>query len=120
MLHLLEIEFDQLLAHGTDRAQAHQTLDPGFDGADPALQAWGQPPLLLVAAVSKARLSVSGMSAPSAAAHPSTISECLGDRCASMREFSGKDDLPTRVIDQRQSGCLAAWIDLDAQRFNNR
>ena len=94
------VKLDKLLADGTDRAEAHQTFDPGFDIADPALKRRWQPPFLLVAPIIEAWLSVSGMPSSPTTAHRSTIIQMFFDLLPSMCQFCREHDLPGRIVDQ--------------------
>jgi hypothetical protein len=59
------------------------------------------------------------MALPAIATHAPTRIQGLLDGLSAMRQFCRKDDFPTAITDERQSGGCAAGINFEAQGFTH-
>src|SRR5258707_7121430 len=113
----LQIEAYKLLAESDDWRETAQTLNPGHNVADSALQGWWKP-ALSSPPIEEPWLSVARCALSSVTAHNAALVQGLLDRLPAMLQMSGKNHLSCRIIDQSHARCPAPRINLDSQRLN--
>ena len=116
VLHEVRIKLDHLDADRADRCPPSQPLNPRQRGQHPMVEARGYP-TVRTPPIAEARLSVAGRALASAAAYRVPRQQGVADLLAPMGEVGGPDDLPRRVVHQRDTSGLRAGIEFEAQRF---
>ncbi len=121
IFHQLNVESDQFHRDPLDRVCAGESVGPGTNIFDAALERRREPSIWALSVV-EARLPITGLSGAAVAPDCPAGAESFPDGVPAVIELGGEDDLAGFLIDDCEAGCFRSGIDFESEirRLNAR